>query len=195
MQANAQPLVIGLLGGIGSGKSTVAGILEELGCLVSDADAIVRDLLARPEIQETLKGWWGPEVIGSDSDYALGVTTGRQRIPRDGPNRQICLRARCTYHRMRRLRGIFGVKMVKVRGHARILGNEVADRVADRGKTTSGECTSWAQECARRLAVAGTGAWDEAEAAGALEGADDEGDVRNRSPAPTHPAGSRVGVG
>ena len=96
---------------------------------------------------------------------------------------------------MRRLRGIFGVKMVKVRGHARIMGNEVADRVADRGKTTSGECTSWAQECARRLAVAGTGGWDEAEAAGALEGADDEGDARHRSPAPTHPAGSRVGVG
>ena len=96
---------------------------------------------------------------------------------------------------MRRLRGIFGVQMVKVRGHARILGNEVADRVADRGKTTSGECTSWAQERARRLAVAGTGAWDEAAAAAATEGAGGEGDVTHHSPAPTHPAGVRAGVG
>ena len=66
MHAKAKPLVIGLLGGIGSGKSTVAGILEELGCLVSNADAIVRDLLNDSGICETLQSWWGPEVVGPD---------------------------------------------------------------------------------------------------------------------------------
>lgn len=37
-------LLIGLTGGIGSGKSTVSGLLAELGAVVIDADAITRDL-------------------------------------------------------------------------------------------------------------------------------------------------------
>ena len=74
MHAKPKPLVIGLLGGIGSGKSTVAGILEELGCRVSNADAIVRDLLDEQEISDALQSWWGPEVIGQDG------RVDRQRI-------------------------------------------------------------------------------------------------------------------
>ncbi|MCH2161284.1 MAG: dephospho-CoA kinase [Phycisphaerales bacterium] len=66
MHAQSQPLVIGLLGGIGSGKSTVAKILEDESCVVSNADAIVQDLLGRPDIQQTLQGWWGPGVIGAE---------------------------------------------------------------------------------------------------------------------------------
>jgi len=37
---------IGLTGGIGSGKSTVAGLLAERGAAVIDADAISRSLTA-----------------------------------------------------------------------------------------------------------------------------------------------------
>ena len=37
-------VVIGLTGGIGSGKSTVSRMLEKLGATVLDADAIVREL-------------------------------------------------------------------------------------------------------------------------------------------------------
>ena len=36
----------GLSGGIGSGKSTVAGLLAKLGAVVIDADAIVHELQA-----------------------------------------------------------------------------------------------------------------------------------------------------
>jgi len=39
-------LQVGLTGGIGSGKSTVARILVELGAVVVDADAIARDVVA-----------------------------------------------------------------------------------------------------------------------------------------------------
>ena len=35
---------IGLTGGIGSGKSTVAGLLERLGAVLVDTDAIAREL-------------------------------------------------------------------------------------------------------------------------------------------------------
>lgn len=39
-------LVIGLTGGIGSGKSTVAGLLAEHGALVVDVDAVGREVIA-----------------------------------------------------------------------------------------------------------------------------------------------------
>lgn len=39
-------LRVGLTGGLASGKSTVAGLLRELGAFVFDADAIVRELYA-----------------------------------------------------------------------------------------------------------------------------------------------------
>ena len=38
------PLRIGLTGGIGSGESTVARVLDGLGCNVIDTDAIARAL-------------------------------------------------------------------------------------------------------------------------------------------------------
>lgn len=58
---------IGLTGGIGSGKSTVAGVLQQLGAAVVDADAISRQLTtaggaAIPAISLKL----GPELIGPD---------------------------------------------------------------------------------------------------------------------------------
>lgn len=57
------PLVIGLVGGIGAGKSAVARALARLGCVVYDADAEVRRVLARPEVRDELARWWGPGVI------------------------------------------------------------------------------------------------------------------------------------
>ena len=63
MPEHSQPMVIGLLGGIGSGKSAVGRILAEEGCVVSDADAIVRDLLNRADIQSELVSWWGEDIL------------------------------------------------------------------------------------------------------------------------------------
>jgi len=42
--AAPKTLIIGLSGGIGSGKSTVARMFEEMGAIVIDADAIVREV-------------------------------------------------------------------------------------------------------------------------------------------------------
>ncbi|HET9821464.1 MAG TPA: dephospho-CoA kinase [Burkholderiaceae bacterium] len=54
----ARPLRIGLTGGIGSGKTTVARCLVELGAMLSDADAIARALTspggaAMPSVRES----------------------------------------------------------------------------------------------------------------------------------------------
>ena len=58
--------VIGLTGGIGAGKSTVAGILATLGCVVSDSDRDAAAVLETAEVKERLQAWWGDQIIASD---------------------------------------------------------------------------------------------------------------------------------
>lgn len=55
--------VIGILGGIGAGKSTVAAELARLGCAVVDADAVGHELLAENEVKDALRGRWGEEIF------------------------------------------------------------------------------------------------------------------------------------
>jgi len=58
--------IIGIVGGIGSGKSFVAKIFGELGCLVIDSDALVRLAYGDPSIRASLREWWGDEVFNAD---------------------------------------------------------------------------------------------------------------------------------
>ena len=55
--------VIGLTGGIGAGKSAVAEMLERLGAVVSDSDRDTTEILRSPDVVETIRGWWGDEVV------------------------------------------------------------------------------------------------------------------------------------
>lgn len=68
-----RPVVIGIAGGVGSGKSAVARALARLGCLVSDSDAGVRELLTRPGIVATLRSWWGERVVAPDGSADRGA--------------------------------------------------------------------------------------------------------------------------
>ena len=54
--------VIGLAGGIGSGKSLVAGQLRALACAVIDADELARSVMAEPDVSAQLIQWWGPAI-------------------------------------------------------------------------------------------------------------------------------------
>jgi len=58
--------IIGLVGGIGSGKSFVARLFGELGCAVIDSDAQVRAAYDDPGVRQTLRGWWGERVFQPD---------------------------------------------------------------------------------------------------------------------------------
>lgn len=58
--------VIGVLGGIGSGKSLVAHMLGALGCEVIDADRIGHALLDRSQVAQALTGRFGDDILGPD---------------------------------------------------------------------------------------------------------------------------------
>jgi dephospho-CoA kinase len=60
-------LLVGLTGGVGSGKSTVARLLAERGAVVVDADALAREVVepGRPGF-DAVVARFGPEVVGPD---------------------------------------------------------------------------------------------------------------------------------
>lgn len=59
--------IIGLTGGIASGKSTVSAYLREQGYAVLDADQLVHDLQAPGgSLYEALLGQFGSEILASD---------------------------------------------------------------------------------------------------------------------------------
>jgi dephospho-CoA kinase len=78
-------LLVGLTGGIGSGKSTVARMLVERGAVVFDADALARDAIApgTPGFQRVLERF-GREVApdGSIDRQALASTVFADRVAR-----------------------------------------------------------------------------------------------------------------
>jgi dephospho-CoA kinase len=60
-------ILVGLTGGIGSGKSTVSSLLEGKGAIIIDADAIVREVqLPGSPVLEELASKFGPEVLATD---------------------------------------------------------------------------------------------------------------------------------
>jgi len=71
----AHPLipVVGLAGGIASGKSSVAAAFARLGWHVIDFDALVREKLNDPKVRDTLVSWWGASIKRPD-----GSTDRRQ---------------------------------------------------------------------------------------------------------------------
>jgi dephospho-CoA kinase len=60
---------VGLTGGIASGKSTVAGILAELGAVVVDADLLAREVVAPgTEGLGEVVAAFGPEIVTASGD-------------------------------------------------------------------------------------------------------------------------------
>ena len=68
-------IVIGVAGGIASGKSTVARVFEEFGARVLDADAIGHDLLRTDRLRDRIREIFGEGVLTPEGDVdrrALG---------------------------------------------------------------------------------------------------------------------------
>lgn len=56
------PVVIGLAGGVASGKSTVAKMLAELGARVIDADQVGHEALLDPEVRRAIMARFGEDL-------------------------------------------------------------------------------------------------------------------------------------
>lgn len=56
-------IVVGLVGRIGSGKSTVARLLAAHGATVIDADRLAHEVLDEPEVVQAVVARFGPEVL------------------------------------------------------------------------------------------------------------------------------------
>ena len=66
-------IIVGIVGKIGAGKSTVARAMADLGAEVIDADRIAHDVLAEPEVVAVIAARYGAEVLDD---------AGRVRRPR-----------------------------------------------------------------------------------------------------------------
>jgi dephospho-CoA kinase len=58
--------IIGVVGGIGSGKSFIADLFGEFGCMVIHSDKLVEDAYNHPDVRQKLDEWWGKLVFEPD---------------------------------------------------------------------------------------------------------------------------------
>jgi dephospho-CoA kinase len=71
---NKRP-IIGMMGGVGSGKSTVAAMLRDLGCVVANADTNAAAVLQQEEVIAQIVSWWGKQLLDEEGQIdrsALG---------------------------------------------------------------------------------------------------------------------------
>ncbi len=80
------PLVVGLTGGIGSGKSAVADMFGGLGAAIIDADAIAHELTGRAgAAMPAIHAGFGPDVVTPEG--ALNRSAMRQLVFSDAASR------------------------------------------------------------------------------------------------------------
>ncbi len=63
-------MIVGLTGGIGSGKTTVAALFAQKGAFVIDTDVIAREVVAAPSpLVDGIRSEFGDAVIDSDGSH------------------------------------------------------------------------------------------------------------------------------
>jgi dephospho-CoA kinase len=78
--------IIGLAGGIGAGKSFVAGLFGEMGCIVLSADDAVTEAYAELAVRRQLRDWWDEQAF--DSAGQVNRRWIAERIFTDAQERQ-----------------------------------------------------------------------------------------------------------
>ena len=68
------PVLVGITGGLGSGKTSVCRILAEMGCAVFEADKVAKDLQVEdPDVIAGLKRMFGENVYYKDASGKLAL--------------------------------------------------------------------------------------------------------------------------
>lgn len=68
--------VIGITGGIGSGKSTVAKMLQEMGAALIDADVIAKAMLRQADVKGKIERTWGGGVFTAEGEVDRKALAG-----------------------------------------------------------------------------------------------------------------------
>ena len=87
MRKNKGVTIVGISGGIGSGKTAVTGMLRELGAIVIDADKIAAALLEESEIKDSIVAEFGKDVFDTkgkinSASLAQAAFQSRQSVER-----------------------------------------------------------------------------------------------------------------
>ena len=65
--------VIGIVGGVASGKSLVTQCLAQLGAAVLNADLVGHEVLREPAILQALVARWGPEILDAEGQVNRSI--------------------------------------------------------------------------------------------------------------------------
>ncbi len=96
-------LVIGIAGGVASGKTLVAKQLENLGAVVVDADCVAHEVLEEAEVREAIGERWGEAVFDAGGRVDRAAIARRVFAPPpDGPTELEYLES-LSHPRIRRL--------------------------------------------------------------------------------------------
>ncbi|MGN6371029.1 MAG: dephospho-CoA kinase [Phycisphaerae bacterium] len=98
--------VIGLIGGIGSGKSTIARHFASLGCAVIDSDAVAHQVLQSPEVKDLLREWLGDGIFRHDGSVSRRAVAERVfQTPADTQRLNDIIHPRVAQHREKAMAG------------------------------------------------------------------------------------------
>lgn len=149
--------VLGLTGGIGAGKSTVARLLRERGAVVVDSDERAAEILRRPEVRDELVAWWGRDVLAADGTVDRKAVAARV-FRRDADR----ARLEALVHPLIRADRDRAVADARARGVALVVFE--APLLFEAGLDRECDAVMWvdAPRALRLARVAGRG-WDEAE--------------------------------
>ncbi len=81
--------VIGIVGGIASGKSTVAVELAALGAVVLNADQAAHEAINRPEVKQTLVERWGEAILDGSGEALRQAIAERVFSPSLADNQEL----------------------------------------------------------------------------------------------------------
>ncbi len=73
---SAKP-VIGIIGGVGAGKSTIASELAKLGCAVVNADVVGHEVIDRDDVKAELRELWGAGVFDAAGEVDRPAVAAR----------------------------------------------------------------------------------------------------------------------
>lgn len=99
-------IVIGILGGVASGKSAVSDRLKSLGAVALDADRMGHEVLQEPEVKEVLRRRWGETVFDAAGEVDRRKVAGIVFAATPQGQEELAFLEQLTHPRIgRRLRG------------------------------------------------------------------------------------------